>query len=729
MHSRLSLHIPLAARRFGPGLVSAVAIASSLALAQSPAGSPSSQDPPATAKPPAAAPQEPAGKPAPTRLPEVVVTESPEGGPGDFQRVPLDNPAARDVITPQEVRESSSVNIQGVLQRSPNIFVTDETGSDSLPNIAVRGLTGNEGAYRSINLTMLADGIPLAPAPYAQPGNSLFPFTLERVYAIDVQRGGAAVRYGPNNVAGVINFLTRPIPMRPTVEGRVRYDTFDNASFYTAVGGTTGPFGMLLEAVYKDGETFRDNGDYTLQNYALKTSYELSSSVRLFAQVETFDDDSHLSDGLNLAGYQADPWQTQSPLNRFEGEQDRANLKLEWDVDADTLFEVITYWFDGVRTFHLGSPSFYGTTPPTYIQSTPRDIRTAAVQPQITHTYSIGSAKGELLVGLRYLQEDTVRNVTRYFPDGTSQVRSEEQYDYYTGSAFVENRFEFDDWTVTPGIRFEYVEIDARNRLSGMQVDKDFTEVLPALFVNRRLTPEWALYGNVQATFAAPQAPQIEISTDPQDISAQYAWVYELGSRTQAWQGLLGTDLTFYQIDYKDRLEPDPDQFDVYLNSGRSRHRGVELALDSDLRSAGLPGFSLWTSLAYNESEYTNGDFEGNSLPASPDFLASWGARYEHKRSGLWTSIDGFYVGEAFSDRENTVDINATGTRGIRPSYSVWNASVGWNHAFSEQSTLSCLVGARNVLDEEYFEIRSGRGIYPGAPSSVVFEVGYTQRF
>ena len=39
------------------------------------------------------------------------------------------------------------------------------------------------------------------------------------------------------------------------------------------------------------------------------------------------------------------------------------------------------------------------------------------------------------------------------------------------------------------------------------------------------------------------------------------------------------------------------------------------------------------------------------------------------------------------------------------------------------------LDGARNVFDEDWFEIRSGRGIYPGAPPSYVFQLGVTHRF
>jgi Fe(3+) dicitrate transport protein len=685
-------------------------------------------------------PQEPAPAPKPQpqpphpheRLPEVLVTETAEEAERRLSEVPLDNPGARTLIGPREVRRAGVMNVQELLRRSPGVVIQEETGSDSLPNIAMRGVTnGAEGVWRSINLGMYADGIPLAPAPYGGPGNSLFPFSLERVYAVDLQRGGGAVRYGPNNVSGVVNFLTQPIPDRPTWIGRVRYDTFENESYYSAVGGTTGPFGVLLEAVFKQGETFRDGGDYTQQNYALKTSYRFSDRVKLLGQVEHFDDDSKLSDGLTLDQYNADPTATLSPQNRHSGQQDRVNLKLEWDVTDDTLFELITYGYDGERSFYLGSPVFYGATNNlAYIQTTPRPMRTVAVQPQLTHSYRVGGADAELHVGLRYLQEDIVRTVSRYLTNGTVQLRrTEEQYDYYTASAWLENRFEFDGWTITPGVRFEWVEIDAKNRINGLGVTRDFTEVLPGLGISKLLTGQWSLYGGVQSTFAAPQAPQISITTNPQDVSAQYAWVYEAGSRTRCFDGLLGADVVLYHIDYRDRLIQDPDQFDVFVNGGNSRHRGVELRLDSDLGAAGLPGVSLWSSTAWNDSKFTDGDFDGNRFAGAAKWTAAWGARYRHERSGLWIGFDGAYVGPAFTDASNTRNIPADGTRGLRPSYRLWNAGAGWDQKVDEHTDVSLSIGGRNVLDEGYFEPRTARGIFPGAPASLVFALGVTHRF
>lgn len=50
------------------------------------------------------------------------------------------------------------------------------------------------------------------PAPYGHAGQSLFLATLQMVDRIDVVRGGAAVQYGSNNVGGVINLVSKPIP-------------------------------------------------------------------------------------------------------------------------------------------------------------------------------------------------------------------------------------------------------------------------------------------------------------------------------------------------------------------------------------------------------------------------------------------------------------------------------------------------------------------------------------
>ena len=631
-----------------------------------------------------------------------------------LERVPLRNTAGRDLISPREVAEAGTLNLQELFRRSPSVHISEETGSDSLPNLAIRGVTGNDGIFRSVNVAMFADGIPLAGGPYGAPGASGFPLLMERVYAIDVQRGGAATRYGPNNVSGIVNFLTHPIPERPTLYLRASYDSFDDASLYTSIGGTYDRFGFLLEAVDKQGETYRDHGDYHLQNHSLKLRFAHAERTRSFLQVESFDDDSDLADGLSLAQYQADPWQSTSLENRFTANQRRVNHRLEHDVTDQTTLALVTYYYETERTFYLGSPLFYGDAP-TYVQATPRPMTTWAVQPQITHRHAAFGGDGTLIAGLHYADEDLTRRVERDFPDGSHTELSDDRFDYEAWSAFVQDELVFGDWTLVPGLRIESVDIHGESA-TGFENDQDFVELLPALSASCSVRPDVAVYANVQSSFQPPAANVLELSGDPQEIEAQYAWMYEVGARAQTEDGSLAADLALYQIDYSDRLEPDPDQFDVLLNSGRSRHRGIELALDGETAIGRGSKLGWWATAAYNESTYENGDFEGNATPGSPRWLLGWGARYEHADSGLFLALDGGFVDESYSDRENTADINAQGTRGVRPSTTLWNAHAGVRRAIAEGAQLEMQADARNLFDEDSFDVRAGRGIYPGAP-------------
>jgi Fe(3+) dicitrate transport protein len=652
-------------------------------------------------------------------IPEILIVAPPLSGQGAIDASPLDNPGSRDVIPAAEVANAGVMNLQEVLRRSPNIVVSEETGSDSLPNIGLRGVTGNDGFFRAVNVSLLSDGIPLVSAPYGQPGASLFPFPLERVYAIDIMKGASSVRYGPNNVSGVINFLSRPIPERPTLEVGFKYDTFRNASNYTAFGATYGRFAYLAEVVYKEGESFRDNGESTIQNYSIKSAYQYTANQRGILQVEYFDDDSNLSDGLSLAAYEADPEQSQSLQNRFEGQQTRYNYKHEAQLGPDTRLDVTNYYYKGKRGFFLGSPIQYGQTA-NFVQYTPRPSEVWAIQPQLTHAYWIGESTAELVVGVRLHDENITRGVERFFPDDTQTIVSRARFDYTAYTAYVENSFYVGDWSFTPGLRAESIDIEARDVLTPLPpVERDMEEVLPALTVAYLLSDEWSLFANAQATYQPPGANVIELGSDPQEIESQSAWLYELGTRFQSADARTYADVTLYRIDYSNRLEPDPDQFDVFLNSGRSLHEGIELSVDRDLEHEIAKGVGVWASGAYNSSEYTNGDFDGNRLPGTPEWILSWGTRYEHEPSGLSFGLDGFYVDSYFSDRENTVPIAANGTRGEVPSRVVWNAQVAWRHVVSQNFDIKLGLAARNLLDDEYFDTRAGRGIYPGAPTNL----------
>ena len=120
--------------------------------------------------------------------------------------VPLDYPASRDVLDPEDVRRTGARDLNDLIQYLPAVSTRPYNGGDaSAPSFSMRGLP-DDGLTEYI--LVLIDGVPANPLPYGWTAFSFFPLLPEQVYAIDLLRGGHSVRYSPNTVGGVINLLT-----------------------------------------------------------------------------------------------------------------------------------------------------------------------------------------------------------------------------------------------------------------------------------------------------------------------------------------------------------------------------------------------------------------------------------------------------------------------------------------------------------------------------------------
>jgi Fe(3+) dicitrate transport protein len=188
-------------------------------------------------------------------------------------------------ISPQLVKEIQPLSTEELLRTVPGINVIGDMGLANRMSVSVRGSWGR----RSEKVLIMEDGSPISPAPYISPGIYYNPAS-ERVDALEVIMGADVLRYGPNNMYGVINFITSKPPQETEFKARI---TAGERGFFGGLisyGGTFGNLGFQLEGMHKQFDGFTDNSSVLMQNFNTKLYAELSSKqsllVKLSAQFE-----------------------------------------------------------------------------------------------------------------------------------------------------------------------------------------------------------------------------------------------------------------------------------------------------------------------------------------------------------------------------------------------------------------------------------------------------------
>jgi Fe(3+) dicitrate transport protein len=403
---------------------------------------------------------------------------------------------------------------QKVLAEVPGVYARTEDGFGLRPNIGLRGASSE----RSSKVTLMEDGVLFAPAPYAAPAAYYFPL-MTRMSGVEVFKGPAAIKYGPNTVGGALNLRTRAIPVEALAGGLdLAAGAYMTGKAHAHLGGRTKlPFGLvggwLLEGVHvrsdgfkridRGGETGFDRTDLMLkgrvssaddaeiyQAVELKLGWggETSHETYLGLSEEDFRLDpnrryaatqlglmnwSHLQGSLSytlslpvgvdvrLTAYRNDFERSWRKFNRFgEGGRDPADLLRG---DADSIDEVYLAILRGEKDSEsAGQALKIGTNARTYYSQ--------GMQGVASWSADIGAFSNTLEVGARVHADRVDRDQTEdaYNMIGGSLVRDDtpavlnvRNYGAaVAGAAYLHDELEWGDLILVPGVRGELVYTD-----------------------------------------------------------------------------------------------------------------------------------------------------------------------------------------------------------------------------------------------------------------------------
>lgn len=654
---------------------------------------------------------------APATLPTVTVTSDWLGPP--TASTARAHPGARSIVEEKDLGESGARSLEDALRQVPGLTVTDESGTGILPNIGVRGLN----PLRSEQVLLLQDGIPMTLAPYGQTGASLFPLTLQAVEAVDVARGGVAVHYGPNNVGGVINFITRRIPGKPGASasetvtfsrtGRVLTD-----SYLRAGGFVNDRLGLQLQANVVDGNGERAHSATSVQNLMLDAEWLPTERSEVRAGLQRYVTRNELPGALTPRAYAQDRTQSTRPLDRFDGDTTRGHLTYKYDFGHGTELSWKNFGHRSTRVFSFGN-STDADAPSTLRQTAPRDFVVYGTEPSLSVDIA-GAVPQKILVGARYMREEVDYRVNSLnLATGAFSVPRDWRFENDAYAAYVSDTFSLLDGKlkVTPGVRHENVRLFYRNNTTRAETRDTTRDWLPGLDIGYQATPEVFVFANAHRSLRPVQFTQI---TYGGDLAAERAKNYEAGVRWAATPSL-DLSVTAFRFAFDNKLEF-VNASTGFRNLGQARHQGAELG--AKWRPQSVRGLELAGAYTHVDTEQRSGAFRGNELPYAPRHQLGLATTY--RTAGWIWNLNGHYQGGMYSDGANTEVENATGSVGRIPSYWLWNAYLGYAFDWSGRKMKAGL-GINNLFDRDYYfrgvDYSQGRMPQPGRAVMATLEV------
>lgn len=640
----------------------------------------------------------------------------------------LNHSGARTIVSREQFEERGSVDIRDALNQIPGVQVQESAGtggSDVSLNLGVRGLTSR----LSPRSTVLMDGIPLSYAPYGQPQLSLFPLTLGNVETIDVVRGAGSVRYGPQNVGGIINFVTHPIPEDFSARFSAGSEISGNNGHVKStpnllIGGTNAD-GLGAAILYSGihGEGYRNSNDRTdIDDLILKSKYELSDTDTISAQFHHYEGKGTMPGGLTAAEYAADPYQSTRRYDEFSGRRNDVSLRYQHN-DGENSFEVLGYYVNSYRGSHVEQQGT-GTNAGRYrLTSAPRSYEYFGIEPRYSRYFELGGVQHEVTVGYRYLWEESseVASRTAYYSRATGvDPYSLPMNTYQTSEGattahalYIDDKIEIGNWTITPGVRYEMISTSntVTDLSAGVVTDVsspaiDANEILPTVSASYKINESWTVFGNIGVSFGPQQYSQLASTTD--GLHPEKATTYEIGTHYDgdSWNA----ELTAFYIDFDKELYLSRNIVGegVWTDLGATKHQGIESAVQYDLGglTAALDGMSVYATYTYTEATYEAGAFQGKDLPFYSRHFGTVGASYRTEdwviNADILAQSKQHSPGTATDGATYVTDEDATGRLGDIPGYGIVNLRVAYQPKDNKNAPKFAF-GVKNLFDKEYF--------------------------
>jgi len=655
-----------------------------------------------------------------------------------------------EVIIPDKlVANLATNNARQVYARVPGLNIYETDGAGIQLSIGGRGLDPN----RTSNFNVRQNGYDISADALGYPESYYTP-PVEAVGRIQIVRGAASLQYG-TQFGGLLNFIMKKPVENRKLELVVRQSTgsFGFYNSFTSASGTVGKLSYYVFAQYKRGDGWRANSHFNNVTLFSDIDYKISEKTTIGIDLTHMDYLAKQPGGQSDAMFYQDPRQSNRERNWFKVNWNMAAFHLDHKFDPMNEFNLRVFGLSASR-YSLG---FRPNRVATVDDNSERDLIRGkfsnwGAEARYLKRYYTGKMLSVLLFGTRYYHGynhsmqgagSTGKDANFNFTDADRLVTYDYRFPNKNLSFFAENvLYVSDKFSVTPGVRFEYIRTIAdgfygniSRDLAGNIINISKTDeyrtngrqfVIAGLGLSYKPTEHLDLYGNISQNYRSITFSDMRISNpssviDP-NMKDEKGHSLDFGIRSQQTANY-NFDVSGFYLNYNNRIGEVQfyDENDRVLrkrgNVGRAVIMGIESYGEADLiklvrADSPLSGV-IFTNVAFIHSTYKESEIvgvKGKQVEFVPKLNIKSGIRIGYQN--LKASFQYTHLSDQFTEATNAVDGGVTGVVGLIPAYTIMDVSLSY-----EFRKVRIEGSVNNLADKMYFTRRAtgypGPGILP----------------
>lgn len=554
-----------------------------------------------------------------------------------------------------KIQKLNQPDINKVIQTIPGINVRDEEGFGLRPNIGLRGTPVN----RSAKITLMEDGILMAPAPYSDPSAYYFP-TFARMEQLEVLKGSSQVKYGPYTIGGAINLISTSIPDSFKGFAQLSYGSFGTNQQRIWIGDSKKNIDYLFEVNRLASHGFKElpsgaNTGFDRRDMMGKVRWHtdvnasINQSLTLkFLTMSEEGNETYL--GLTFNDFLTNSNRRYAATQKDLLDMNHQHLSLTHSINPTNKFSITSTAYaaktfrDWARVNSIGGVSLTNILADPVSNSTAYSIMTGqsngnlnfqsavrtfyvlGFQSNLTYDFETGAVRHKIQSGIRYHQDEADRyatqssfamtNATMVLSSAGVKGNAENQIrQAKSWAGYLQYELVIDKLTISPGIRYENMELaftnfgnsdNARVGTALKSAKNQLDIFLPGVGVSYVVKDNMRVFGGVHKGFSPPGMPSVSANTT--QAKTETAISYELGYKVN-YKNLklqaIGFLNNYQNILGSDNVSGGGAGTGEMFNAGNAKIQGIEFSLEQNLwRSSTKWSLPLSIAYTYNDAKF-----------------------------------------------------------------------------------------------------------------------------